>query len=65
MNKKPFENAPISELQKRLYGEPRKRYDHLIICSGDWYKPIGTPGCCCRLADKTDNIKYYVGRRLK
>jgi hypothetical protein len=60
-----FSQYPISELQKRLYGEPQKRYVHLIICSGDRRKPIGHPGCVCRLNDKNDNIKYYVGIGVK
>ena len=42
-----FENMPVSELQKRLYGEPKKRYDHALYCNADRRKPIGCDMCIC------------------
>jgi hypothetical protein len=35
--------------QARAEGRPLAsgRYPHLVICSGDWNKPLGEPGCVC------------------
>ena len=41
--------APQTPLSERLYGKAPKVYDHWIICSGSRYKPIGHPGCICRI----------------
>jgi hypothetical protein len=63
---KPFENAPVSELQKRLYGEPQKMYDHEIICSGDRRKPIGSPGCVCKIIPRVPFvIEWEIAGRVK
>jgi hypothetical protein len=37
-------NAPPTPLEEILQG---KRYPHLLVCSGDWRKPLGSPGCIC------------------
>lgn len=65
-----FENAPVSELQKRLSGEPQKRYAHLGWCSGDRRKPIGTKGvsCCCSLVNKDGTpfvMEHEIAGRVK
>ncbi len=37
-------NYPQTPLNQRLYGV---RYPHLLYCSGNYQKPIGSPGCLC------------------
>jgi hypothetical protein len=56
---KTFENVPASELQKRLYGEPKKMYNHLIYCNADHTKPLGGDMCICLPAlRRTVNGEY-------
>jgi hypothetical protein len=35
--------------QARSEGRPMANglYPHLVICSGNWHKPLGEPGCVC------------------
>ena len=36
--------APQTPLDEHLHGP---KYPHLLICSADWRKPLGSPGCIC------------------